>query len=175
LTHTLVAELYSSVPVRMGALQDVFYSRNRVMCDLASCRTARCDVGRGRETHRHNYTRLPAALSDELGGLSTWLGLFASPPLILSTELVVVMEWKGMSTAIQDKMRKRETGTAKPALLGPTSSDWGDTLTHTLVAEPDSSDQMRTGALQAVFYHVLLRKPRYVSSLAPCRMDARLT
>jgi len=38
-------------------------------------------------------------LSDELGGLSTSLGLFASPPLILSTESVVVMEWKGMSTS----------------------------------------------------------------------------
>jgi len=36
------------------------------------------------------HTRLPAALSDELGGLSTSLGLFASPPLILSTESVVV-------------------------------------------------------------------------------------
>jgi len=32
--------------------------------------------------------------------LSTSLGLFASPPLILSTESVVVMEWKGMSTSI---------------------------------------------------------------------------
>ena len=36
-------------------------------------------------------------MSDELGGLSTSLGLFASPLLILSTESVVVMEWKGMS------------------------------------------------------------------------------
>ena len=39
-------------------------------------------------------------MGDELGGLSTSLGLFASPPLILSTKSVVVMEWKGMSTAI---------------------------------------------------------------------------
>jgi len=38
-------------------------------------------------------------LGDELGGLSTSLGLFASPPLILSTESVVVMEWKGMTTS----------------------------------------------------------------------------
>jgi len=38
-------------------------------------------------------------LGDELGGLSTSLGLFASPPLILSTKSVVVMEWKGMSTS----------------------------------------------------------------------------
>jgi len=59
-----------------------------------------CDVGSGRETHRHDYTRLPAALSDELGGLSTSLGLSASPPSILSTESVVLMEWKGMSTAV---------------------------------------------------------------------------
>jgi len=57
------------------------------------------DVKRGRETHRHDYTQPPAALSDELGGLSTWLGLCTSPPLILSTESVVVMQWKGMSTS----------------------------------------------------------------------------
>ena len=55
---------------------------------------------RGHETHRHDYTRLPAALSDELGRLSTSLGLFVSPPRILSTESVVGMEWKGTSTAI---------------------------------------------------------------------------
>ena len=39
-------------------------------------------------------------MSDGLGGLSTSLGLFASPLLILSTESVVVVKWKGMSTAI---------------------------------------------------------------------------
>ena len=39
-------------------------------------------------------------MGDELGGLRTSLGLFASPPLILSTESVVVMEWKGMSTSV---------------------------------------------------------------------------
>ena len=39
-------------------------------------------------------------MGDEMGGLSTSLRLFASPPLILSTESVVVMEWKGISTAI---------------------------------------------------------------------------
>ena len=55
---------------------------------------------RGHETHRHDYTRLPAALSDELGGLSTSLGLSGSPLLILWTESVVVVEWKGMSMAI---------------------------------------------------------------------------
>ena len=39
-------------------------------------------------------------MGDEVGGLSTSLRLFASPPLILSTESVVVMEWKGMGTSI---------------------------------------------------------------------------
>jgi len=39
-------------------------------------------------------------MAREAGGLSTWLGLIASPPLILSTESVVVMEWKNMSMAI---------------------------------------------------------------------------
>ena len=96
MTHTLMAEPYSSVKVRMGALQAVSYTANRMPCV-----TARPGVTvtsrRGRETHRHDYSRLPAALSDELGGLSTSLGLFASPLLILSTESVVVMEWKGMS------------------------------------------------------------------------------
>ena len=87
------------------------------------------DVKRGRETHRHDYTRLPAALKDELGGLSTALGLFASPLLILSTESVVVMEWKGMSTSIAtqaasrltylgDAGRKRGIGTTRAHELG---------------------------------------------------------
>jgi len=40
-------------------------------------------------------------LGDEVGGLSTSLGLFASPPVIVSTESVVVMEWKGMSTSTE--------------------------------------------------------------------------
>jgi len=44
-------------------------------------------------------------LGDELGGLRTSLGLFASPPLILSTESVVVMEWKGMSTSVATQCR----------------------------------------------------------------------
>ena len=38
-------------------------------------------------------------VGSEMGGLSTSLGLFASPSLIRSTESVVVMEWKGMSTS----------------------------------------------------------------------------
>ena len=99
-----MAEPYSSDQVQTGALQAVLYSGNCVMCSLTSCHAARCDVGRGRETHRHDYTRLPAALGDELGGFSTSLGLFASPPLILSAESVVVMEWKGMSTSIATRV-----------------------------------------------------------------------
>ena len=42
---------------------------------------------------------------------------------------------------------------AKPALLGTMNSDQGNTLTHALVAEPHSSDQVQTGALQAVMTH----------------------
>ena len=77
------------------------------------------------------YTRLPAALGDELGGLSTSLGLFASPLLILSAESVVAMEWKGMSTHVDcnpggvpvdlstiDARRKRKIGTARAHELG---------------------------------------------------------
>jgi len=66
-------------------------------------------------------------LGDELGGLSTSLGLFASPPLILSAESVVVMEWRGMryvdcNPGLVDLSRCKIQG-AKPALLGPMSSD----------------------------------------------------
>jgi len=35
----------------------------------------------------------------EMGGMSTSLGLFVNPPLIISTKSVVVMEWKGISTS----------------------------------------------------------------------------
>jgi hypothetical protein len=67
-------------------------------------------------------------LSDELGGLNTSLGLFASPPLILSTESVVVMKWKGMSTSIATRVASppqemHEVASAESALLGPMSSD----------------------------------------------------
>ena len=44
-------------------------------------------------------------MSDVLGGPSASLGLFASPLLIRSTESVVVMEWKGMSTSIATQYR----------------------------------------------------------------------
>ena len=77
-------------------------------------------------THRHDYTRLRAALNDELGGLSTSLGLSASPSLILSTESVVEMEWKGTSTSRarrllrrqQEVKCKRKPGTARSHELG---------------------------------------------------------
>ena len=39
-------------------------------------------------------------MGSEVGGLSTALGLFARPLSIVSTESVVVMEWKGMRTSI---------------------------------------------------------------------------
>ena len=122
-------EPYSSVQVRMGALQAISYSSNRMPCVMArpgGTVTSR----RGRESPRHGHTRPPAALGDELGGLSTSLGLFASPPLILSTESVVVMEWKGMSTSIAARRaasaggpQEMQGASAKPAPLGPMSSD----------------------------------------------------
>ena len=68
-------------------------------------------------------------MKDELGGLSTALGLFASPLLILSTESVVVMEWNGMSTSIATREASpgraqwMQVASAKLALLGPMSSD----------------------------------------------------
>ena len=88
-----------------------------------------------------NFPRLRhgSPLGDEVGGLSIALGLFASLQLILSTESVVVVEWKGMSTAIatraappggpsgrQETFRRCKTqprrATANLALLGPLSS-----------------------------------------------------
>jgi len=52
--------------------------------------------------------------------LNTSLGLFASPPLILSTESVVVMEWKVMSTsaaASTEVYRERPPGFAIAVLM----------------------------------------------------------
>jgi len=79
-THTLVAEPYSSVQVRTGALQVVLYSRNRVMCSLASCRTARSNVGR--ETHAHCYWLRTTCIGHEVGCLSMPLRLSASLPTV---------------------------------------------------------------------------------------------
>ena len=69
-------------------------------------------------------------MSNELGGLSTSLGLFASPTLILSTESVVVMKWKGMSTVDCNAgglypvdPQEMQVASAESALLGPMSSD----------------------------------------------------
>jgi len=62
LTHTLVAELYSSVPVRMGALQDVFYSRKRMPCVASSSPGRHGDVNeeavRRIATTTHGYLQL---------------------------------------------------------------------------------------------------------------------
>ena len=69
-------------------------------------------------------------MGSEVGGLSTALGLFARPLSIVSTESVVVMEWKGTSTSIATPQlrtdsygARRQGASAKPALLGPMSSD----------------------------------------------------
>ena len=67
---------------------------------------------RPRETHRHDYTRPSASLSDEVGGLSTALGLFASPSMMLSTESVVVVEWKGVRTSRARQLQHHSTGRA---------------------------------------------------------------
>jgi len=56
---------------------------------------------------------------------------------------------------------RRKTGTARAGM----SSDWGNTLTHALVAEPCSSVQVRMGALQVVVYS----RNRAMCSLASCR------
>jgi len=64
------------------------------------------------ESHRHDYTRPPAFLSDAVGGLSTPLGPFASPLWILSTESVLMMEWKGMSTSRAGTSTASSTGRA---------------------------------------------------------------
>ena len=105
MTHTLVSEPYNSVQVRTGAL---LTGRLLLRKPHAVCYGSPVTSRKGRETHRHDYTRLPTALSDAVGGLSTALGLFASPPLILSTESVVVMEWKGTSTAIATRAASPE-------------------------------------------------------------------
>ena len=101
MAHTLVAEPQSSDQLHIRCKRELYRPPSTPETSLrvalvrrsgVSCPDAARDVGRGRETHRHDYTRLPAALGDGLGGLSTSLGLSASPPLILSTESVVVME-----------------------------------------------------------------------------------
>ena len=84
---------------RIGCEQKLYMSSSTRKPRTACWRGLHERHGRGRETHLHDYTRPAAYFGDELGGLSTLLGLFASPPLILSTESVVVMVWKGMSTS----------------------------------------------------------------------------
>ena len=71
-------------------------------------------------------------MGNEVDGLGISLRLFASPPLILSTKSVVVMEWKGTSTAIATRAappglpvdpQEMQGASARPALLGSMSSD----------------------------------------------------
>jgi len=132
LTHTLVDEPYSPVHVQAGALQAVFLLQKPRYVFSGVLPDGTVTSRRGRETHRHDYTRPLAALSDEVGGLSTALGLFASPPMILSTESVVMMKWKGMSgmsTSIATRAAslgmtlEMQGASAESALLGPMSSD----------------------------------------------------
>ena len=130
LTYALVAEPHSSGAMRPGALQAVLHLVRPRAVPWWLARDVTGEERRGRETHPHDYTRPPASLSNEVGGLSTALGLFASPLLILSTESVVVREWKLMSTAITTWVAfhgsktsgyaspKHETGTARAHELG---------------------------------------------------------
>ena len=92
MTHALVAEPYSLVQVRIGALEAVLYSENCSMRSLAAWPSGTVTPRRGRETLAHDYTRPPGPLGDEVGGLSTALRLFASLLLIVSTESVVVVD-----------------------------------------------------------------------------------
>jgi len=57
---------YSPDQVRTGALQAVFSSGNRVPRAVVACPSGTVTSRRGHETHRHNYTRPPASLGDEL-------------------------------------------------------------------------------------------------------------
>ena len=94
-----MAEPYSSDQVRKGALHAVCYSENRVPCAGAACPSGTVKSRRDRQTLAHGYERPSASLGDESGVISIALGLFASPLLIVSTESVVVMGWKGMRTS----------------------------------------------------------------------------
>ena len=96
LSHALVAEPYSSGTMRSGASKAFFYSETRVSRAVAACPSGTVTPRRDHQTLAHGYKRPSASLGDQVGGLSTALALFASPPLILSTESVVVMECKGM-------------------------------------------------------------------------------
>jgi len=117
---------------------------------------------RPRDASARLHARQPAALSDELGGLSTSLGPFASPPLILSTESVVVVKLKGMSTAIatrvaspgrpHDARRQRGIGTARAHELGLM---WNfDPCTRGWAVQPGAGANGRSSG------RLLLRKPR---------------
>ena len=68
--------------------------------------------------------------------------------------------------------RAERAQSTRPALLGAMSSDWAETLTRALEAEPYSSDQVRTGALQAVFYSEN-RVPRALAACPGRRVSRR--
>jgi len=92
LTYALEAELFSSNYVREGAPRAVFSPVNRMTCALAACPGPTVTSWRGLETHAHGYWRSTTCMGSEVSRLSTALGLFVGPPLILLTESVVVME-----------------------------------------------------------------------------------
>jgi len=123
---------------------------------------------RGRETHRHDYTRLPAALSDELGGLSTSLGSSLQVPNWYFGPNQS-WSWSGRAWARRlqprrplpvatsvDARRKRETGNARAHELGlrwcldPHARGW--------------AVQLGTGANGSSAGRLILQEPRYVFS-----------
>jgi len=65
--------------------------------------------------------------------------------------------------------RTDEGATAKPALLGPISSDWAEASAHALEAEPYSSNQVREGAPRAESYY----ENRVTCAQAACARAAR--
>ena len=68
------------------------------------------------------------------------------------------------SIAYRRNGRTEQGASAKPALLGPMSSDGAQTLTHALVAGPYSSDQVRVGGLSAVFFYTESRVTRALTA-----------
>ena len=81
-------------------------------------------------------------MGDELGGLSTSLGLFASLSPILSFKSVVVVEWKGMSSAIATRAaspRVRSVSAAVDVLmpfLSITTTDSAESISGGLAKSP---------------------------------------
>jgi len=94
-----VTEPDSSDQVRTGALQVVFCSENRVSRAVAAMPGWHVDFGRGRETHRHDYTRPPAPLGDEVGGLSQHL---AGAGGRVKVRAATLMAGEAMSAAVNE-------------------------------------------------------------------------